>query len=43
MSVLAAPSTRLIVWLLNIDISLRMVTEELAKGSNAILVYCCQR
>ena len=39
----APPSIRLTVWLLNMTISRRIVTEELAKGSNAVLMYCCQR
>lgn len=39
----APPSILLIVWLLNMTISRRVVTDVLERGMRAILTYCCQR
>lgn len=42
-SILAPPSNRLTAWLLKTTISRRIVTDELASGSNAVFTYCCHK
>lgn len=42
-SVFAAPSVLLTVWLLKMVISRRTVTDDAASGNSAIFVYCCHR